>query len=153
MRMQVQSLALLSASGIQCCHELHAGCRHSLVPVLLWLWCRLAAAAPVWPLAWELPYAAPAAKERRKEGKKERNKQTKKARKEEIKEKRKEKKRKEKKRKKRERERKKERERNVCWTSHCGSVETNLTSIHEDMGSIPDLTQWIRDPLSPWAVV
>ena len=29
--------------------------RHSLDPVLLWLWCRLAAAALVQPLAWELP--------------------------------------------------------------------------------------------------
>ena len=27
-------------------------------PALLCLWCRLAAAAPVQPLAWELPYAA-----------------------------------------------------------------------------------------------
>ena len=27
-------------------------------PVLLWLWCRPAAVAPIWPLAWELPYAA-----------------------------------------------------------------------------------------------
>ena len=26
--------------------------------VLLWLWCRLAAVAPIRPLAWELPYAA-----------------------------------------------------------------------------------------------
>ena len=26
-------------------------------PVLLWLWCRLAAAAPIKPLVWELPYA------------------------------------------------------------------------------------------------
>ena len=26
-------------------------------PMLLWLWCRLAAAAPIQPLAWELPYA------------------------------------------------------------------------------------------------
>ena len=24
---------------------------------MLWLWCRLAAAAPIQPLAWELPYA------------------------------------------------------------------------------------------------
>ena len=30
-------------------------------PALLWLWCRLAAAAPIQPLAWELPYAASAA--------------------------------------------------------------------------------------------
>ena len=35
------------------------GCRHSLDPQLLWLWCRLAATAPIRLLAlWtELPYA------------------------------------------------------------------------------------------------
>ena len=27
-------------------------------PVLLWLWCRPAATAPIRPLAWESPYAA-----------------------------------------------------------------------------------------------
>ena len=26
-------------------------------PAMLWLWCRLAAAAPIRPLAWEFPYA------------------------------------------------------------------------------------------------
>ena len=30
-------------------------------PALLWLWCRLAAAALIGPLAWELPYAEGAA--------------------------------------------------------------------------------------------
>ena len=30
-------------------------------PPLLWLWCRLAAVAPIGPLAWELPYAMGAA--------------------------------------------------------------------------------------------
>ena len=30
-------------------------------PVLLWLWCRPVAAAPIRPLAWELPYAVNAA--------------------------------------------------------------------------------------------
>ena len=34
------------------------GCRRGLAPALLWLWCRLAAAALIRPLAWEPPYAA-----------------------------------------------------------------------------------------------
>ena len=41
-------------------------------PVLLWLWCRLAATAPIRPLAWEPPYAAAAALKRQKTRKKER---------------------------------------------------------------------------------
>ena len=31
------------------------------------------------------------------------------------------------------------------WSSHCGSVVTNPTSIHEDAGLIPDLVQWVKD--------
>ena len=34
-------------------------------------------------------------------------------------------------------------------SSHCGSVVTNPTSIHEDEGSIPGLAQWVNDPALP----
>ena len=37
------------------------GHRHSSDTALLWLWCRLAATALIWPLAWEPPYATGAA--------------------------------------------------------------------------------------------
>ena len=34
-------------------------------------------------------------------------------------------------------------------SSHCGSVVINPASIHEDVGSIPGLTQWVKDPALP----
>ena len=43
-------------------------------PELLWLWCRLAAAAPIRPLAGEPPYAAGVSKEKAKRQKKEKKK-------------------------------------------------------------------------------
>ena len=36
----------------------HVGHRHGSNPMLQWLWCRLAATAPIRLLTWESPYAA-----------------------------------------------------------------------------------------------
>ena len=43
------------------------GRRHGSDPSLLWLWRRLAATAPIRPLAWEPPCAAGAALKRQKQ--------------------------------------------------------------------------------------
>ena len=42
------------------------GCRRGSDPKLLWLWCRLAATAPIRPLAWEPAYAVGVALNRQK---------------------------------------------------------------------------------------
>ena len=87
MRLQVQSLALLTGLRIQHCLKLHSRrkmrlgsgvavswnvghrCYLDLVLLWLWLWHRLAATPPVRPLAWEPPYAMDMALKRQKEKK------------------------------------------------------------------------------------
>ena len=57
MRLRAQSLASLSGLRIWPCCERGIGHRCGSDPALPWLWCRLAAIAPIRPLAWEPPYA------------------------------------------------------------------------------------------------
>ena len=64
MRTWVQSLTSLSGSSIamSCC----VGHRRGSDPVLLWLWCKSVAVAPIGPLAWEPPHAVGADLKRQK---------------------------------------------------------------------------------------
>ena len=44
-------------------------------------------------------------------------------------------------------------EKNIWWSSCCGSVVTNLSSVYEETGSIPGLDQRVKDPALPPAVL
>ena len=59
-----QSLVSLSGLGSGVAVSCGVGCRCSADPMLLWLWCQLAATALIRPLAWEIPYALGAALEK-----------------------------------------------------------------------------------------
>ena len=45
---------------------------------------------------------------------------------------------------------KKKKSKETKESSHCGSAEVNPTRIHEDVGLIPGLAQWVRDPVLLW---
>ena len=70
MRMQVWSQALLSGLRICVAVSCGRGQRHGLDPMLLWLCCRPADTAPIWPLAGELQYATGEAIKKSKKKKK-----------------------------------------------------------------------------------
>ena len=71
MRMWVPSLASFSGLKTGVAVSCGVGRRWGSDPVLLWLWCGSAAAAPIQPLAWELPYAACTAAKSKKKKKEE----------------------------------------------------------------------------------
>ena len=56
-RAQLVSMASLSGLRIWRRRELRCRSQTWSDPTLLWLWCRMVAIAPIWPLAWEFPYA------------------------------------------------------------------------------------------------
>ena len=60
------------------------GCRRGSDPMLLWLWFRLAATAPIRPVAWEPPHAMEATLEKAERQKKQKTKNKKQTKKKEC---------------------------------------------------------------------
>ena len=70
--MQVRSLVLLSGlQGFGIAMRCGIVPQRGSDPTLLWLWCRIAAAALIQPLGWELPYALGVTLKRKEKKKKE----------------------------------------------------------------------------------
>jgi len=76
MRMQVRSLASLGEVRIWCWRELWFRLQTQLRSRVAVAVCRLAAAAPIGPLAWERPYAKGAALKSKKKKRKRKRKET-----------------------------------------------------------------------------
>ena len=74
MRLQVQSLALLSGLRIHVAVSCGVGCRHNQILCCCGCRVKLAATAPIRPLAWEPPYATGMALEKAKRQKKKKKK-------------------------------------------------------------------------------
>ena len=62
----VGGLRIQHCCELWCRSQMQLGSRHCCGHCWALLWCRLAAAAPVQPLAWKLPYAMGAALKRKK---------------------------------------------------------------------------------------
>ena len=135
MRLWVLSLASLSGLRIQHCRvSCGVDRRCGSDPMLLWLWHRPVATAPISPLAWEPPYASGAALEKTKRQKKRRKGKKRKSKLILL-------------------------WKYISWHERCfqrfyeNFCQVNMKFFCWRGGLIPGLAQWVKDPELPWAVV